>query len=78
MMDCDFDYLKREQLKLHGKLHAEAWQHRMRGELDSMKEKQREAKRALYTSRSYDYLKRISHLFTILFFIFSLPHAMAQ
>jgi hypothetical protein len=39
-MDSDFDKLRKEQLRLNGKLHAEAWKHRTTGELELMKEKQ--------------------------------------
>jgi hypothetical protein len=55
---ADFAKLQQEQKRLVGKLHGEAWMHRLRGELESMLEKQELARRALRMSRSYDYLRR--------------------
>lgn len=51
--------LKKEQLAKHGRLHAEAWQCRLCGDMEGMQEKQRDALRAFWTSRTYDYLMSI-------------------
>jgi hypothetical protein len=53
----DFDNLKTQELKKYGKLHAKAWIHKhIDKDLDKMKEKQTLA--ALYTAKSYEYLKK--------------------
>lgn len=46
------------ELAKSGKLHAEAWQHRLKGEFDLMIEKQNEAMHAVRLSKTYEYLNK--------------------
>jgi hypothetical protein len=49
------DPIKKEMAK-YGKLHGEAWKHRMNKEFDLMKEKQNEAKLALKKAKANAYI----------------------
>ncbi len=57
-IDVDFKKLQKIELAKYGKLHTEAWQHRMKGEFDLMLEKQNEALNALRQSKTYEYLNK--------------------
>ncbi len=46
------------EYKRYGKLHGEAWQHRMNKEFELMKEKQFEAKLALKKAQEHAYITR--------------------
>jgi hypothetical protein len=58
-INVDFKKLKKIELAKCGKFHVEAWQHRMKGEFDLMREKQDEALYALRQSRTYEYLNNV-------------------
>jgi hypothetical protein len=58
-MNFDYNYLcklKKEELNNYNKFHLEAWKARLNNDFDLMLEKQKEAERTLYKSRSYDYI----------------------
>lgn len=55
----DLKKLQKLELRKCGKFHAEAWQHRMKGEFDLMREKQNEAVNAIRRSKTYEYLKNM-------------------
>ena len=57
--DAFLEKMRKLELAKSGKLHGEAWQHKMKGELDMMREKQVDATRALYTAKTYEYLKKV-------------------
>jgi hypothetical protein len=52
----DFKKMQKIELAKSGKLHAEAWQHRMKGEFDLMIEKQNDAMHVVRLSKTYEYL----------------------
>ncbi len=56
---ADFNKLRKAELARSGKLHGEAWQHRMKGEFNMMKGKQDDAKGALYKAKSYEYWENV-------------------
>ncbi len=55
-IDIDFKKMQKMELTKCGKFHTEAWQHRMKGEFDLMREKQNEAMHAVRLSKTYEYL----------------------
>ena len=57
-LDSDFAKLQKEEKRLQGKLHREAWLHRLRGESEQMLVKIKQAQRALQRERCYAYLQR--------------------
>ncbi len=51
--NTDFNKVIKDEMILYGKLHGEAWHHRLKGELELMQLKRNKAKLALQRAKAY-------------------------